>query len=133
MAVNQRKLLRHLRRLSFLLVVLGAFYLYQRYDLHDLPEEGCSPVLRFSTGDRLLLDRSPGAFHPGDAVLFSGPDGVLYLAAIDRTRPADAAPGAVEELWLETDDPDCPGADSDDFGWIPVADVRARILLVWPW
>ena len=86
-----------------------------RYDLERLPEEGCSPLTSFEAGDTLLLDRWPGGYAIGDELMFRGTDGHLYLGRI------------------ATNVPDCPGKDSDDFGWIPRTDCAARVILVWPW
>lgn len=131
--MNQRKLLRHVRLACWLLAGLLVFHLFQRYDTYELPDAGCSPLLRFAPGDTLLLDRSPPGYHRDDAVLFAAGDGLLYLGVVTRTRPDGAGPGDVRGLWVETDAPECPGKDSDELGWISVEDVGARVVLVWPW
>lgn len=125
MGLNPRRLQRHLRILCLAAAAAGVFYLYTRYDLYTLPEEGCSPLMRFSPGNRLLLDRNPPRWERGDAGLFAGPDGRLYLGIVREVR------GEPRELWLETDADGCPGADSDEFGWIPVDRLRARVMMAW--
>ena len=66
-------------------------------------------------------------------MLVHGDDELLYLGVVSRVRPAGADSGAVEELWIETNVPGCPGRDSDEFGWVRVEDVAARIVMEWPW
>lgn len=127
MGLNPRRLQRHLRIFCLAIAAAGVFYLYSRYDLYTLPEEGCSPLLRFSPGNRLLLDRNPPAWRPDDAGLFSGPDGRLYLGIVRQVR----AGAEGEEFWLDTDAPACPGSDSDEFGWIPAGHLRARVMMAW--
>ena len=125
--MNPRTLTPHLRRIAYLLAGMGVIYLYLRFDTRRLPEEGCSPLLRFAPGDRLLIDQRPEGFAVGDAVLVQADDGILYLALVRRLRSED------QELWVQTDAPDCPGRDSDDFGWVPVEEAVARVIMVWPW
>ena len=128
--MNPRSLNRHLRYACLALAGIGVAYLFVRYSRFELPEEGCSPLLRFSPGEALLVDHRPPLLSPGDAVFFRAPDGQLYLGLIARTRESASAD---LELWLETDAPDCPGTDSDDLGWIAASEVNARVMLAWPW
>lgn len=129
--MNPRLLQRHLRLLTLLLAAAGVLYLFQRYETFGLREEDCSPLLRFAPGDDLLLDRWPRSLRRDDALLFSGPDGELYLGIVRAVREAQGGEGSA--LWIETDAPDCPGKDSDELGWIAARDVQARVLMAWPW
>ncbi len=131
--MNPRPLSRHLRNLCLLVAALGLIYLWMRFETYDLPESGCSPLLRFGPGDTLLLDRRPEDLAVGDALLFQGPDGLLYLAAVAAVGGEEGGVVAPGALWLETDSPECPGRDSDQFGWIAPEQVRARVVMVWPW
>lgn len=127
--MNPRPLLRPIRRAMYVACAAMLLYLFLRFDLHRLPEEGCSPLLRFVAGDDLLLDRRPGRIEPGEALLVQGDDGLLYLVAVERVREGEAG----RELWVQTDAPDCPGRDSDELGWVPEDRVAARVAMVWPW
>jgi hypothetical protein len=131
--LNQRRLARHLRWGAMLIAAVGGLYLWMRYDSYGLPTEGCSPLARFALGDNLLLDRQPPGFHLDDAVLVRGDDGLLYLGKVTATRPENAEPSEVEAIWIQTDVPGCPGRDSDEFGWVELDAVAARIVMVWPW
>lgn len=128
MVLNPRTLTRHARLICLILTLAGGIYLYRRYELFDLPQAGCSPVSRYSPGARLLLDRRPPRLESGDGVLFAAGDEVLYLGLVDRTRGgSDLMPA---EVWIQTDVEACPGPDSDEFGWIPVEGIRARVMMV---
>lgn|GEM_PF-1068894 len=132
MKVNLRRLQRRLRWGTWVASACCLAYLFLRYDFMTLPDEGCSPLLRYTTGNRLLLDRWPSRYAAGDALLFRGPDGLLFIGAVARTRGTERG---VEDgtLWIVTDNPDCPGESSDDFGWIGRESCVARIVLAWPW
>lgn len=114
------------QRILLGLAFLGALYLVWRIETLRLPSGGCSPVLRYSPGALLLLDGKPPGFHAGDVVLFEA-DGTdtLYLGVIEREEE--------ERFWILTDNPICPGTDSDELGWIPRTAVRGRALLALPW
>ena len=62
--------LRRLRYGLWILALAGLGYLYLRFDNLVLPG-GCSPLVRFSPGNRLLVDRQFRSLEPGDAVLLS--------------------------------------------------------------
>lgn len=132
MNLNLRRLQRRLRWGTWIASACCAAYLFMRYDFMTLPEDGCSPLLRFSTGSRLLLDRWPSHYVAGDALLFRGRGGLLFIGVVARTSGEE--PGVEDgALWIVTDNPDCPGEDSDDFGWIERESCAARIVLAWPW
>jgi len=125
--LEPRGVQRLLRRVLLLALVFFAVYLWRRLEWITLPADGCSPLLQIAPGTRLVFDTSPPAVHVGDVVLFEGPGGKVHLGQVhdpaegDGARPADA-------LWILTDDPDCPGLDSRDLGWIPEGRVRGRLL-----
>ncbi len=127
--MNPARLARPLRLAAYLLAGAGLLYLWTRFDAYQLPAEGCSPLLRFAPGDRLLLDRRPAPAREGDALLVRGEDGLLYLGRVTRLRRREGQ----REVWIETDSPTCPGRDSDEMGWIPSDRIAARVILVWPW
>lgn len=131
--MNIRKLQHTLRRATWIIAACGVLYLLLRYDNQALPANGCSPLRRFAAGNSLLCDRRPTGYEVGDAVMVHGPDGLLYLGAVTRVRPIGASRADVQEVWVETDASDCPGKDSEDFGWIVREDCSARVLFAWPW
>lgn len=122
---------QRVRRIARLLTLagflVGIAYLYGRYDLMTLPSAGCSPLYNLDPGDRLLLDRRPPQLAPGHSVLFADPDGRLLLGQV-----SDAVAVSAQELWILTQDPNCPGADSRQFGPVPKDRVRARVLFPLP-
>jgi len=131
--MNVRKMQMSLRRATWVIAACGVLYMLMRYDNQVLPPGGCSPLRRFAAGNSLLCDRQPSGYAEGDAVMVYGPDGLLYLAAVTKVRPEGAARSEVQELWVETDASDCPGKDSNDFGWVAHEDCSARVLFAWPW
>jgi len=116
-------------RLVTYVVAAGCIgYLFARFDGFRLDESGCSPLLRFAPGESLLIDRWAPAYGAGDALLFRGNDGLIYLGLVERLR---AGPGSA--LWLAADNPECVGRGSDSFGWIEPDACVARVVLKWPW
>lgn len=126
--MDPRKLIPHARRVVLLVACVSLIYLWTRFEMYGLPRDGCSPLSRFSPGDRLLLDRR-GEPVRDQAVLVRGPDDVLYLGKVTRLRDGEAG----LDVWIETDAPRCPGTDSDELGWIPEQDRVASVVLIWPW
>ena len=127
--MNPRRLTRPLRLATLVLSALGFGYLGLRYDLESLPRESCSPLVRFASGSRLLIDTRPGGYGAGDALLVRGPGQRLYLGRVTRVRPPGAGRADVESVWVETDNPACPGLSSRDFDWVGVERVAGRVLL----
>ena len=123
--MDPRALLRRARVALLVSVVLGAGYLASRFTLITLPEEGCSPVSRFSPGEHLLVDSRPRPLAPGDAVLVRDPRQTLQLTLVEVVHPDTRA------LWCRGDDPACPGFGSEASGWIPATAVAGRVLLGW--
>ncbi len=131
-AVDPRRLQRRLRNLCLLVAALCVGYLAWRYDTQTIPVGGCSPLMRFGPGNRLLVDQRPRGLRVGDALLFRG-EGRLLLGAVERVRPDGAAPTRVDAVWMVGDNPQCPARDSGQLGWIDVGQVAGRVLMVWPW
>jgi hypothetical protein len=126
--VKPQRVARVVRRAALLCAFLGALYLFARADTLRIPAGGCSPVLRYSPGDLLLLDARPPRLYPGDVVLFAAGGGAtLYLGVVEREEPGGG------RYWIVTDNPACPGLDSDDVGPIARAAVRGRALCALPW
>ena len=73
----------------------------------------------------MWIDRRPPRYHAGDVVFFEGPAQELHFGELREIRPR--ASGG-EELWIEIDDPRCPGADSRTLGWIARERMRGRLV-----
>jgi hypothetical protein len=112
-----------LRRGTLLLAAVGAAYLWTRFEVLPLPAGGCSPLRRLRPGTLLWVDRRPGPLEVGDVVFFRLADGTIVLGEVARR---EASP---PRSWVLTDDPACPGTDSDDLGWVPDGDVHGRLMM----
>lgn len=123
--MKPRVVLRHARRLTYLIAIACTVYLWLRFDVYDLPEAGLCPVAGYASGQTLILDRSPGDFEEGEVLFARTDDGLLQLGRV--TKVGD------QGLWLEADAPGSPGPDSDQFGWVSPDRVEARVILAWPW
>lgn len=119
--MNPRTWVRPLRRGSLLCALVVGCYLAWRFGTVQFPAEGCSPLASVGAGDVLLVDRKPGELQLG-AALFVEVEGRLYLVRLKRRDEHG-------RLWVETEVSACPGADSDDFGWIDRDAVRSRVLM----
>lgn len=113
------------RRAGYVLAAVGVFYLWSRYDVYDVPEIACSPVVGVAPGARLLLDRWAKDAREEDVLLFRAADGALHLGRVE------AAPQPIGDdvLWIGGDDPACPGYESSQSGTVPRERVVARVLL----
>lgn len=110
-----------LRRASLVFAVGGALYMWQRYEWMQLPAQGCSPLIALRPGSRLWVDRRPSDLGPGDVLFFTLADGAVGFARCSRT--------AGPNLWLETDNRECPGQDSDELGWIARDRIHGRLVM----
>jgi hypothetical protein len=119
------QLLRSLRRIAYVLAGTGTLYLFVRYDLFDVPEVGCSPVVGVAPGARLLLDSWAEDARVDDVVLFRDANGALHIGRI--VEPGEAL--GPEAVWIGGDDPDCPGYESAASGAVPRGAIRARVLV----
>ncbi len=118
--MNKNRVLLYARRATLLVPLLALAYLSWRFDLTRLPDSGCSPLLRFSPGSSLVVDKHPRDYQLRDAVFFLGPDGALYLGAIQEHSGAG--------YWIVTDNPLCAGQGSDQLGAIERGAFRGRVL-----
>jgi hypothetical protein len=113
------------RRAGYVLAAAGVVYLWSRYDVYDVPQIACSPVVGVAPGARLLLDRWAKDAREHDVLLFRDAAGALHLGRVE------AAPGALSsgELWIGGDDPACPGFESSESGAVPRERIEARVLI----
>ncbi len=74
--MNARKILAVCRRLTWVLVLVGVFYVWDRYELMRLPAEGCSPLISLRPGSVLWIDRQAQAASVGDILFFRDGSGV---------------------------------------------------------
>jgi hypothetical protein len=123
------RLLRILRRTVMVIALAGAGYLMVRFDGLELARDSPSPLLRFSPGDSLVLDRYPVDLQSDDPVIFAGPDGRVHLALVSEIRQEERA----TQLWLRHDAPDCVAPDSQTLGWVDEEWIVGRVIMVWPW
>jgi hypothetical protein len=121
--VKPKRLQRLLRNATLLTAVAGGIYLWNRYELIDLPRAGCSPLKSLSPGNKLWVDLFPARIVVGDVLFFLPPQGQLSLARVERIE------GAPERYWLAGDDPTCPTVASDELGWIPGDWVQGRLMM----
>ncbi len=127
-ALDPRRLVRHLRLVLVLVVIGGLGYLSWRYERVTLPDEGCSPLLAFPPGTRVLTDKRWRRLGEGDVVLFHiGPE-QLRLGRVE-----EVVSGPPTRYVVLGDDPDCPGPDSRELGPVSGEDVAARVILTLPW
>jgi len=123
---SARTIQRNLRRLSWLCAGAALLYLFTRYEFLRLPSENCSPIALYRAGETLLVDTRCREYPVDSALVFRGTDGRRYIA---RVTASEAERG----VWVESDNVDCPGKGSDEFGWIPPESWHGRILFAWPW
>ena len=121
--MNPKQVQRILGRATLLAVAISGIYLWSRYEWMKLPGEGCSPLTRISPGSTLWVDRWPGGIVPGDVIFFAVEDGSIALAEVGAVAPEG------DRYWVTTDVEECPGADSDELGWISRDAVRGRLLM----
>ena len=95
--------------------------------LRSMVVEGDSMSPTYSQGDWLLGVWPPSLkkLRPGAVVVVERTDqpGILYVKRISEI--AERANGSIE-IYLLSDNP--RGNDSRQWGWLPISDVRARIL-----
>jgi len=124
--VKPAQVQRVVRRVTFALAAAGGLYLYSRFSLMVMPEEGCTPLQRYAPGTSLLLDQQPSGLEAGNAVLFESTPGVISLGEIGELRPDGS-------LWITTDATECPGASSEQLGWIAKDRIAARVVFAASW
>ena len=120
---------------AVLAVVVGVFVV--RYDLVLLPAEGCSPLVGFEPGERLVVERRfLGQPDEGQVFLFRDGDELLLgrVAAPPASAPEEVWKAVAEgSLWLVTERPECPGRDSRVLGPIPREAWWGRVTMRVPW
>ena len=118
--------LRWLPRIRLAIVALALLatgWIVSRFEVLRLPDEACSPLLRFSAGAVLFVDGRPPSYGVGDAVFFTDATGALRLARID----ARVEEGSSRWI-LVTDNAACPSPASGELGPIDEAAMRGRVL-----
>ncbi len=127
--MKPNQIVRFLRRVVFMVALIGVGYLALRYEGFQLDERRCSGLLRFSPGDALLVDRFPRDLDRGQVIVFYGPAGLRHLALIQRVRQGAAS----DEYWVGGDVLDCPTVGSEQMSWLVPEQVHGRVIMVWPW
>lgn len=137
MSASPERWLARTRRVTLTIAGLLVLYAWTRFDVVVLPEGAVSPLYGIHAGDRLLVDRRPGAFGPGSDVLYRGPEGRLLLGRTTEL-PQDATPEARAEMsggahWVQFDREIEGVPDSRTLGPIASAAIEGRVVLVLPW
>ena len=109
------------RRATLIVAAVAGIYIWNRFEVFDLPEEGCSPLLSLAPGTTLWVDTRPRGYAVGDVVFFESAGGDVLIAMVDSIPAEDS-------YWVLTDNPDCPGADSSELGPIPAERMRGRVV-----
>lgn len=120
--LGQRRLLRAVRVLTLLIAGYYAISLGTRYELLSLPEEGCSPVARYSPGTRLLVDRRSPHWEVGDCVFVEDGAGATHLVILAEVN-ADGL------YWTSTDVEGCPGVSASELGWLGENELLGRVVM----
>ncbi len=118
---NSKQWISVLRRVAIVVAAVGAFYLYQRYEILPLDQAGCSPLMSLRPGSTLWIDRQPSNLGMGDVLFFTLPDGAVGFGRCTRTEG--------DKLWVETDVDDCPAPDSDELGWLQPEQIHGRLIM----
>ncbi len=121
--MNPRRLQRSLRFLTLSCAALGGLYLWNRYEVIVLPGEGCLPLQSIRPGNTLWIDLVPARIGVGDVVFFDLPEGTIALAQVGRIEEGPL------RYWLETDNPGCPGYQSEELGWIDEESIHGRLMM----
>ncbi len=118
--MSRSRILQVARRAILACAVLVLGYLWWRFEVITLPEGSCSPLLRFSSGSSLVVDKHPPEYELKDAVFFRGAAEGLFIGVIEERRETG--------YWIVTDDPQCAGRASSEFGEIAPTALRGRVL-----
>lgn len=137
MSAPPERWLGRIRRVVLLVATSLVLYAWARFDVVVLPEGAVSPLYGIHPGDRLLVDRRPGALGSGSDVLYRAPDGRLLLGRTAEP-PADAGAEARARLaegarWVLLDRPVEGVPDSRTLGPIQPEALVGRVVLVLPW
>ncbi len=120
--VSPRQWLRLARWVTIGSALGAALYLGGKFDLVTLPEDGCSPIARYPSGSRLLVDRWASDWAAGDCAFASDQGGVVHIVLLARRSE-------VGRWWVETDAADCPGIDPEVMGWLSGDRLLGRVVL----
>ena len=121
--MNAPRAIRTLRRVTLALAAVGLVYLWVRFDTITI-EGGRSPIHRYGTGDRLIVDLHARDLEVGNAIIARDPEGGLHLALVARISQEGA-------VWLSVDHPEA--VSSEQLGWFSADDVLGRVVLALPW
>jgi hypothetical protein len=121
--MNRNQILRCVRRATWVTAILGAMYLFIRYDTINL-EGGESPIFRYGQGQRLLVDLRFNDLEVNNAVIVRGHDQGLHLVLVEKIDPDQG-------VWVRVDHPEA--YSSEQSGWLALEAVLGRVILALPW
>lgn len=122
--MSPKVLQRILRNATLVVTFAGGLYLWNRFELFDLPAEGCSPLQSLRPGNKLWVDLYPRRIGVGDVVFFQPPGGEISLGRVERLEEEPQP-----RYWLGVDDPACPGQDSEALGWVSRDWIQGRMMM----
>ncbi|MDP6538550.1 MAG: hypothetical protein QF903_00835 [Planctomycetota bacterium] len=122
---DPRALIGWVRRATLLAVVGGVLYAVSRFELLEMPEDRCSPLLAIAPGTTLVVDLRAKVVEVGDVVFHEGDGGELWVGRVEALRAGG--------LWIVTDAPSCPVADSRTLGEVAPERLRGRVVFGGSW
>lgn len=123
MSLSPRRVQRFLRNLTLVCAVAGGVYLWNRYELIDLPQEGQSPLKSLSPGNRLWVDLMPRTIVVGDVLFYAPPAGGLAFGRVERIEEEP------RRYWVVIDVPELDAPSSEELGWISSEQVQGRLMM----
>ena len=100
---------------------------------YEIAERSMQPTL--NPGDWVLARRTPTLVRPGDVVVMEHPERSGFdlvkrvTAGPGEPRPDGAGVLAPGEIWIAGDNTASPSVDSRRLGAVPLALVKARVVL----
>ena len=122
--MTPKALQRLLRNATLVVTAAGGLYLWNRFELIDLPSQGCSPLKSLRPGNQLWVDLYPRRIEVGDVVFFQPPAGEVSLARVERIEELEES-----RYWLGGDAPACPGQGSEELGWVSRDWIQGRMMM----